>query len=134
MFTELFNNKQKRIFLKIAEEVLTSDDGKIDEMEKKHLLQLCNEMRLLPKDKKDFDMENLHQVFPEQETRKALLLECIFLACSNEVFHSHQKEYIINISKILSLTNSDVEFMSREIEKMIKIQCNFLDFVFSGGN
>lgn len=87
MFTEIFTTEQKKVFLTLAEDILVIDDNKIDDREQKYLLQLCNELRLLPKDKLAYSIDKLNTIFTDNIERKSLIIELIFLALSNDMFH-----------------------------------------------
>lgn len=130
MFTEIFTTEQKKVFLTLAEDILVIDDNKIDDMEQKYLLQLCNELRLLPKDKLAYSIDKLNTIFTDDIERKSLIIELIFLALSNDMFHEEQKKFIGRVANILSIQEIDIEKVHSEVVKMNETQSFLLNYIF----
>ena len=130
MFTEIFTTEQKKVFLTLAEDILVIDDNKIDDKEQKYLLQLCNELRLLPKDKLAYSIDKLNTIFTDDIERKSLIIELIFLALSNDMFHEEQKKFIGQEANILSIQEIDIEKVHSEVVKMNEVQSFLLNYIF----
>lgn len=130
MFTEIFTTEQKKVFLTLAEDILVIDDNKIDDREQKYLLQLCNELRLLPKDKLEYSIDKLNTIFTDDIERKSLIIELIFLALSNDMFHEEQKKLISQVANILSIQETDIEKVHSEVVKMNEVQSFLLNYIF----
>lgn len=130
MFTEIFTTEQKKVFLTLAEDILVIDDNKIDDREQKYLLQLCNELRLLPKDKLEYSIDKLNTIFTDDIERKSLIIELIFLALSNDMFHEEQKKLIGQVANILSIQETDIEKVHSEVVKMNETQSFLLNYIF----
>lgn len=129
MFTELFNIEQKKVFLKIAEDILTIDDGAIDVKEQKYLLQICSELRLLPKDKKEYSAKPISEIFNDEKVSRALLIECLFLAYSNSEYHEKQKKFIEDLFINLGLDQSIVMECTQYISNLISLRADLMQFI-----
>lgn len=131
MFLASLTYKQRKVFLGLAKEILTVDDGVMDNHEEDYLRSLCSEMSLSFNDELIIEKSEVKNYFDETESKKVLLLELVALGHSNKDYHELQDKYTDDICKFLDIPIEEL----RNIEDLLKqyndIQNKFIQFIES---
>jgi hypothetical protein len=131
MFLTSLTYKQRKVFLGLAKEILTVDDGIMDNHEEDYLRSLCSEMSLSFNDELIIEKSEIKNYFDESETKKILLLELVALGHSNKDYHKLQDKYTDDICNLINVSIDEL----RKIEDLLKqyndIQNKFIQFIES---
>jgi len=131
MFLASLTYKQRKVFLGLAKEILTVDDGVMDNHEEDYLRSLCSEMSLSFNDELTIEKSEIKNCFDESETKRILLLELVALGHSNKNYHELQDNYTDNICNLINISIDEL----RKIEDLLKqyndIQNKFIEFIES---
>lgn len=129
MFLASLTYKQRKVFLGLAKEILTVDDGVMDNHEEDYLRSLCSEMSLSFNDELIIEKSEIRNYFDESETKKILLLELVALGHSNKDYHELQDKYTDDICSLINISIAEL----RKIEDLLKqyndIQNKFIKFI-----
>jgi len=129
MFLASLTYKQRKVFLGLAKEILTVDDGVMDNHEEDYLRSLCSEMSLSFNDELIIEKSEIKIFFDESETKKILLLELVALGHSNKDYHELQDKYTDDICNLINISIDEL----RKIEDLLKqyndIQNKFIEFI-----
>jgi len=129
MFLASLSYEQRRIFLGLAKEILTIDDGKIDSAEDSYLRGLCAEMSLSFSDEININKEKLIEYFPEKEYRRIVLLELVALGYSNSDYHISQDKYTDEMATLLEIPITELRKFEELMGKYKKIQDEFIQCI-----
>ncbi len=131
MFLASLTYKQRKVFLGLAKEILTVDDGVIDNYEEDYLRSLCSEMSLSFNDELIIEKSEIKNYFDETESKKVLLLELVALGHANKDYHKLQDKYTDDICNLINISINEL----RNIEDLLKqyndIQNKFIQFIES---
>lgn len=128
MYTNHFNFNQKRTFLKIAEDLLLVD-GEIDEKEEICLLNICQELSLIPSERIEYDNDKINEIFNTKESQKLLYIELLLLAYSNHVYSEEEKKFIHNIFNDLKYIQPPITDIDEIIKEIINKSESLLNFI-----
>lgn len=112
MFLSTFNEKQKILFLQLAEYAINVDH-KIEEIEKKLLEEYCKEMGILNEKKYDSNLnlkfltDSINKEFSEIEKKK-IFLETLFIVMCDNDFCEEEKKFILELGESLQFKKTDI--------------------------
>lgn len=131
MFLASLSYKQRKVFLGLAKEILTIDDGIMDNHEEGYLRSLCSEMSLSFNDELIIEKSEIKDYFDEMESKKILLLELVALGHSNNDYHVEQDKYTDDICNLVNISIDELRKIERLLEQYNKIQNEFIEFIES---
>ncbi len=131
MFLASLSYKQRKIFLGLAKEILTIDDGLMDNHEEEYLRNLCSEMSLSFNDELVIEKSEIKDYFDEIESKKILLLELVALGHSNKDYHVEQDKYTDNICNLINVHINELRKIENLLEQYKKIQNEFIEYIES---
>ncbi|MFA6192974.1 MAG: hypothetical protein WC665_11575 [Sulfurimonas sp.] len=131
MFLASLSYKQRKVFLGLAKEILTIDDGVMDNYEEDYLRSLCSEMSLSFNDELIVEKSEIKNYFNERESKKILLLELVALGHSNKEYHETQDKYTDEICNLVSIPMEELRDIENLFEQYNKIQNKFIEFIES---
>lgn len=129
MFLASLSYKQRKVFLGLAKEILTVDDGVLDNHEEDYLRSLCSEMSLSFNDELTIEKSELKDYFDETESKKILLLELVALGHSNKDYHISQDKYTDEICSLVDIPIDELRKIEILLEQYNKIQNEFINFI-----
>jgi hypothetical protein len=129
MFLASLSYKQRKIFLGLAKEILTVDDGVMDKYEEDYLRSLCSEMSLSFNDEEIVEKSEIKNYFDETESKKILLLELVALGHSNNEYHETQDKYTDEICNFINIPMEELRNIESLLEQFNKIQKKFIEFI-----
>jgi len=129
MFLSTLTLKQRKVFLGLAKEILTIDDGIIDTNEEDYLRSLCSEMSLSFNDDSEIDKNQLQNIFDTKEVKKVILLELVALGHSNKDYHEVQDKYTDEICYLLNISIDELRDIENLLKKYHEIQEKFIQFI-----
>ena len=100
MYLSNLNEKEKIIFLEIANNVATAN-GNIDSAEQTFLDHYIEQLQL---DKNKIEFKNLTieeavEKIDSEKSKRAIFIECVALAFADEIYHEEQKEIIYKLKE-----------------------------------
>ncbi len=129
MFLSSLSYTQRKVFLGLAKEILTVDDGVIDKYEENYLRGLCAEMSLSFNDEIIIEKLEIKSHFEEISAKRILLLELVALGHSNKEYDDMQDKYTDEICNLIEISINEL----RDIESLLKqyheIQNQFIQFI-----
>ncbi len=131
MFLSTLSYKQRKVFLGLAKEILTVDDGVIDNHEESYLRGLCSEMSLSFNDELIIEKAMLKDYFDDTESKKILLLELVALGHSNNDYHIEQDKFTDNICKLVEISIEELNNIEKLLKQYNEIQNKFIEFIGS---
>lgn len=131
MFLASLSYKQRKVFLGLAKEILTVDDGIMDNHEEEYLRSLCSEMSLSFNDEIVIEKSEVIDYFNDIESKKILLLELVALGHSNKAYHEKQDKYTDNICNLINMSIDELRKIESLLEQYNKIQNEFIEFIES---
>lgn len=129
MFLASLSYKQRKVFLGLAKEILTIDDGVMDNREEDYLRSLCSEMSLSFNDELMVQKSEIKDYFNEIESKKILLLELVALGHSNKEYHEAQDKYTDEICNLVNIPIEELREIESLLEQYNKIQNKFIEFI-----
>ena len=118
MFLYQFNLMEKMAFVQLAKEMVTVDDGKIDEREYGLINVMANEMQVAIESALsiEFDLEQLAGEFKSPQSKRICIAELLSLALVNSAFHEKQK---LLLDSLVNLFEMDLEELN-EIKAWVR--------------
>jgi uncharacterized tellurite resistance protein B-like protein len=129
MFLSSLSYEQRKVFLGLAKEILTVDDGKIDGAEDSYLRAICAEMSLSFNDEKKVTKKELLQIFDDFKLKKLVLLELVALGYSNMDYDVSQDKYTDEIAELLEVPVGDLRKIEDLLKKYYEIKSEFINLI-----
>jgi len=129
MFLSALSYKQRKIFLGLAKEILTIDDGVIDHLEENYLRSICAEMSLSYNDAENVERNELKGKFSDIESQRILLVELVALGYCNSVYHEKQNQYTDDIAGVLGIPIAELRNIEGMMNDFKKIQNSFIGYI-----
>jgi len=118
MFLQNLNFDQQRVFLKLANEMILSDNVLTAAEDK-----LIAEIRLqLPSNiEAAANFGPLETIFSTKKTRCSVLLEIIGIGFVDEEFNKLEQEYVFALGDRLQIDTSEISFLIKWVEKQFNL-------------
>ncbi len=129
MFLASLSFKQRKVFLGLAKEILTIDDGIVDNHEEDYLRSLCSEMSLSFNNELIVEKSEIKNYFDEVASKKILLLELVALGYSNKDYHEAQDKYTDEICVAIDMPIEELRKIEELLKQYHEIQEKFIQFI-----
>ncbi len=110
MFLYQLNLMEKMAFVQLAKEMVTVDDGKIDEHEYGLISIMANEMQVAVESvlSIEFNLEQLAGEFRTSQTKRICIAELLSLALVNSEFHEKQKLLLNGLVNLFGMNTDEL--------------------------
>ena len=135
MFLYQLSLTEKMAFVQLAKEMVTVDDGKIDEDEYGLINIMANEMQVAVDNvlSIEFNLNQLAGTFKTAVSQRICLAELLSLAFVNSEFHEKQKMLIDALSNHFAFDSEEVDALKEWVQDAMRVAQKGSELVLQAG-
>ena len=122
MFLYQLNLMEKMAFVQLAKEMVTIDDGKIDDQEYELISIMANEMQVAVDSvlSIEFNLKQLSEEFKSPQSKRICIVELLSLALINSEFHEKQKLLLKSLTNLFRIDNDEVNKIETWVKEIME--------------